>query len=88
MDKVRKIRLSKTYPKGTKIKVLSINDPYISIPVGMTGTIVHTDNDGRIFVSFDKNRIFSLNLDKDKIMIERRTESKDRGNDQKLKERR
>lgn len=71
MDKVRKAGLRKTYPKGTKIKLLSICDSYINVPVGMTGTIVYTDEEGRIFVSLDNHRVFSLNLDKDKIVIDR-----------------
>lgn len=57
-----------TYPLGTRLKVLSIDDPYISLPVGTLGEVVLVDDKGRIYISLSNKRIVTLDYSKDKVI--------------------
>lgn len=54
------------FPKGTELKIFSINDDYINIPVGTIGRVEYVDGkNGRIIVSLNHGRIISLNINED-----------------------
>ncbi len=46
-------RIKREYPKGTRVELVSMNDPYDSIPEGTKGTVRVVDDIGTIHVSWD-----------------------------------
>ena len=45
--------LRETYPKGTRVELLEMNDPYRTMPPGLKGTVQNVDDAGGIHVSWD-----------------------------------
>ena len=46
--------LRSRYPKGSRVKLIRMNDPYSrDLKPGMLGTVVHVDDIGTIHVSWD-----------------------------------
>jgi len=45
--------LKETYPKGTRVELVNMEDPYTHIPVGTKGTVVAVDDIGTIHVHWD-----------------------------------
>jgi len=50
MNNVENIR--KTYPAGTRVELVSMNDPQAP-PVGTEGTVIGVDDIGSILISWD-----------------------------------
>lgn len=48
VDKVRA-----EYPKGTRVKLIRLDDPYRNIPKGTRGTVESVDDTGTIHVAWD-----------------------------------
>ena len=46
-------RLQKTYPQGTRVELIEMNDPYSSLIPGEKGTVSMIDDMGTIFVDWD-----------------------------------
>ena len=46
-------RLRQQYPKGTRVELISMDDPYTRLKCGDCGTVVKVDDIGTIFVSWD-----------------------------------
>lgn len=46
-------RLRKTYPKGTRVRLVHMDDPYCTIPEGTEGTVEHVDDIGTIHIAWD-----------------------------------
>lgn len=46
-------RLKRTYPKGTRVELIEMNDPYRDLPPGSKGTVTGVDDIGTIHVSWD-----------------------------------
>ena len=46
-------RLKKEYPKGTRVELIEMNDPFRHIPAGSKGTVTGVDDIGTIHVSCD-----------------------------------
>lgn len=46
-------RLRIMYPTGTRIELISMNDPYAKLTPGEQGTVQFVDNIGTIFVNWD-----------------------------------
>ena len=46
-------RLKKEYPKGTKVELVYMNDPYVHIEKGTHGTVMTVDDIGTIHVRWD-----------------------------------
>ncbi len=42
-------RIKREYPKGTKVKLVSMNDPYRDMPPGLTGVVEYVNDCGTIF---------------------------------------
>ena len=45
-DRVK--RLKETYPPGTRLELLHMDDPYHPVPDGTKGTVKHVDDDGQL----------------------------------------
>ena len=41
------------YPEGTRVELVSMNDPYTTIPEGTKGTVTGVDDTGTIHVHWD-----------------------------------
>lgn len=46
-------RVRKMYPKGTRVELVSMNDPYSRLSPGECGTVNMVDDTGTVFVSWD-----------------------------------
>ena len=45
--------MRKEYKKGTRVKLISMDDPYYKIPEGTLGTVMYVDDLGDIGVNWD-----------------------------------
>ena len=61
--------LRKRYPKGTRVKLISLEDPYSRLPEGTKGTVDAVDDIGTIHVKFDNGRFIGLIPDMDAFEI-------------------
>lgn len=41
------------YPKGTRVELVSMDDPYSKLKPGNRGTVNHVDDTGTVFVNWD-----------------------------------
>lgn len=48
------------YPKGTRIELICMNDPYSPVPDGTKGTVECVDDMGQIHMNWDNGRILAL----------------------------
>ena len=56
-DDIRKAqRIKEMYPKGTRIELISMNDPYAPVPPGTRGTVNFVDDIGTVFPKWDNDR--------------------------------
>lgn len=46
-------RLRRTYPKGTRVELVSMSDPYTKLKPGDRGTVSFVDDIGTVFVRWD-----------------------------------
>jgi hypothetical protein len=45
--------IRKQYPSGTRVELVSMNDPYTNLKAGDLGTVNHVDDIGTVFVDWD-----------------------------------
>ncbi len=84
-------RLKKEYPKGTRLVLLSMDDPYSKLVSGDRGTVNYVDSAGTIHMRWDKGSSLGLvygvdsfrNLTEDEIEQERNEKESDSGEDNK-----
>ena len=60
-------KLNETYPPGTRLELLHMDDPYAPVPVGTCGTVNYVSDYGGIDMKWDNGRTLSLMPDKDKF---------------------
>ena len=48
------------YPKGTRIELIYMNDPYSPVPDGTKGTVECVDDMGTIHMKWDNGRTLGL----------------------------
>lgn len=53
-------RMKESYPEGTRLMLLNMNDPYAPVPEGTRGTVRHVDDMGTIHVQWDNGRTLGL----------------------------
>ena len=53
-------RLKENYPRGTRVELLSMSDPYSSLLPGDQGTVTDIDDTGTVFVSWDRGSSLGL----------------------------
>ena len=58
-------RMKDNYLPGTRIMLLSMDDPYAPVPKGTKGTVVHVDDAAQIHMKWDNGRTLSLCSDAD-----------------------
>ena len=49
-----------SYPHGTRLVLLSMDDPYAPIPSGTRGTVEHVDDAAQIHMRWDNGRTLAL----------------------------
>lgn len=60
MDFKNVTRLRKVYPKGTRIVLVRMDDPYVKMEAGMKGTVQHVDDAGQIHMKWDSGSSLAL----------------------------
>jgi len=53
-------RIKEQYPDGTRIRLLSMDDPYAPISPGTEGTVDFVDDIGTLHCIFDNGRTFGV----------------------------
>ena len=53
-------RMKSNYPVGTRIELISMNDPYSPVEPGTRGTVAYVDDIGSIGMKWDNGRSLSL----------------------------
>lgn len=59
MEMMAKVYKEK-YPAGTRIELISMEDPYAPIAPGTKGTVAHVDDIGTIHMKWDNGRTLGL----------------------------
>ena len=57
------------YPKGTRVELVCMNDPYSRLKPGDRGTVKSVDDTGTVFVSWDCGSGLGVVYGEDKIRI-------------------
>ena len=60
-------RLKKQYPKGTRVELISMNDPYSKLKPGDKGTVSMVDDIGTVFVNWDSGSSLGVAYGEDHI---------------------
>ena len=77
-------RHRQTYPKGTRLMLLSMEDPYSPVPPGTRGSVEFVDDMAQIFMHWDNGRTLPLNSDVDsfrKLTAEELAEEQEQENE-------
>ncbi|HFH7795011.1 TPA: DUF4314 domain-containing protein [Streptococcus agalactiae] len=68
MDDKTLERLRKTYPTGTRVRLVHMDAPY-SVPIGMLGTVEDVDDIGSLIVSWDNGQSLNVLHGIDRVVI-------------------
>ncbi|NNJ30571.1 DUF4314 domain-containing protein [Lacrimispora defluvii] len=60
MDHKQVQRIKEQYPKGTRIRLVGMDDPYAPIMPGTEGTVNFVDDAGQIHMKWDNDRSLAL----------------------------
>ncbi len=74
-----------TYPPGTRLELIDMNDPYAPVPSGTRGTVKFIDDMAQIHMKWDNGRTLPLNSDEDsfrKLTAEELAEEQNDGMDE------
>ena len=61
--------IKKRYPKGTRIELIRMDDPYAPIPSGTRGTVDHVDDAGHLHMKWDNGRTLSVVPEEDEFRV-------------------
>lgn len=61
-------RIKRDYPKGTKVKLVSMNDPYRDMPPGLTGVVEYVDDCGTIFPAWSNGSYLGIVYGEDHVV--------------------
>ena len=53
-------RYKQSYPPGTRVMLLNMNDPYYPVESGMRGTVQSVDDIGQLLMKWDNGRALAL----------------------------
>ena len=53
-------RIKNHYPPGTRIELISMNDPFAPVPSGMRGSVDYVDDAGQIHMKWDNGRTLAV----------------------------
>lgn len=59
--------IRKTYPKGCRVELVYMDDPYTALKPGDTGTVRLTDDIGTVFVDWDSGSHLGIAYGSDRI---------------------
>ena len=59
-------QLKNSYPKGTRVKLIKMNDPYTKIEPGTLGTVTGVDDIGTIHINWDCGSSLGIAFGEDK----------------------
>jgi hypothetical protein len=57
------------YPKGARVELVSMNDPYRQMPSGLQGTVSFVDDTGTVFVDWDNGSSLGAVYGEDEIRL-------------------
>lgn len=57
----------KQYPKGTRVELISMNDPYSTLKPGDQGTVDFVDDTATVFVNWDNGSTLGVVYGEDSI---------------------
>lgn len=60
-------RIRRQYPAGTKVELVSMNDPYRNMPPGLKGVVKTVDDTGTVFVSWENGSGLGVVYGEDQI---------------------
>ena len=60
-------RLRREYPRGTRVELIEMNDPYTKINIGERGTVTGVDDIGTVFVNWDCGSTLGAAYGEDRI---------------------
>ena len=60
LDQKKVQRIKEQYPEGTRIRLMSMDDPYAPISPGTEGTVDFVDDAGQIHMKWDNGRGLAL----------------------------
>jgi len=60
-------RVREAYPRGCRVELVAMNDPYTKLPPGSLGTVDHVDDTGTVFVAWDCGSHLGAVYGEDKI---------------------
>ena len=63
------LALKKKYPKGTRVELIEMSDPYRKMEPGLLGTVDQIDDTGTIFVRWDNGSGLGVVYGVDKIRV-------------------
>lgn len=63
------ITIKEMYPKGTRIELIHMDDPYAPVPSGTKGTVEFVDDFGQIDMRWDNGRTLALIPEVDEFKI-------------------
>lgn len=55
------------YPKGTRVELIEMDDPYRDMPPGLKGTVLCTDDTGTVHVAWDNGSSLGVVYGVDRI---------------------
>lgn len=77
MDHKQVQRIKEQYPKGTRIRLVGMDDPYAPILPGTEGTVNFVDDAGQIHMKWDNGRGLALIPGEDSFSVISRPEQSD-----------
>ena len=69
--------LRKRYPKGTRVVLVRMNDPYTKLRPGYLGTVDFIDDAGSIFCVWDNGSTLGVAFGEDEIRLYDNTDNAD-----------
>ena len=62
-------RIREQYPVGTRIELISMDDPYTPVESGMMGTVVIVDGAGTLHMKWDNGRTLGIVPGEDQFRV-------------------
>ena len=62
-------RIKKEYPKGCRVELIHMDDPYRTMPIGLKGTVSCVDDTGTIGVDWDNGSSLGVIYGSDRCRV-------------------